>query len=444
MQINYDRKQKSDIVISRPSAIEVEKYLKSWNNLKNYKLQEDALDKLFFKLLPRNEEISDILLKVATLNDFYSTNIFSVYPVAEHILSLKIDERLRQGDATLVNEIQNVAINGVTRKFYSFSTKYCSHHNPKEYPIYDSYVEKVLKYFRKTDKFSKFKNADLKDYQKFKNIIIAFREYYDLEEFNLKEIDQYLWQLGKEYFPNKYQRLFLTQKGNLMSYKFLLFDLDHTLLDFDTAEDIALTHFLEEQGVAEIQTYKDYYIPMNKGLWRNLEQGKITKPELVNTRFSRLFSHFGIEKDGAELAFLYQQHIAQQGQTYAGASELLDSLTAADYEIYGATNGITAIQTGRMAHSDISPYFNHIFISEKMGTQKPEAQFYEKIAEQIPDFDLSQTLMIGDSLTADIAGANNAGLDSIWYNPKQLENESLFQPTYIAYSYDDIIRLLVP
>ena len=204
MQINCSRKQKSAIVISKPSASEVEKYLKSWKNLKNYKLQEDALDKLFFELLPSNEEISDILLKVATLNDFYSTNIFSVYPVAEHILSLKIDERLRQGDVTLVNEIQNVTINGVTRKFYSFSTKYCSHHNPNEYPIYDSYVEKVLKYFRKTDKFSKFKNADLKDYQKFKNIIIAFREYYGLEEFNLKEIDQCLWQLGKEYFPNKY------------------------------------------------------------------------------------------------------------------------------------------------------------------------------------------------------------------------------------------------
>ena len=179
--------------------------MKTWKNLKNYKLQEDALDKLFFELLPSNEEISDILLKVATLNDFYSTNIFSVYPVAEYILSLKIDERLRQGDVTLVNEIQNVTINGVTRKFYSFSTKYCSHHNPKEYPIYDSYVEKVLKCFRKTDKFSKFKNSDLKFYQKFKNIIIAFREYYGLEEFNLKEIDQYLWQLGKEYFPNKYK-----------------------------------------------------------------------------------------------------------------------------------------------------------------------------------------------------------------------------------------------
>ena len=137
--------------------------MKMWKNLKNYKLQEDALNKLFFELLPSNDEISDILLKVATLNDFYSTNIFSVYPVAEHILSLKIDERLRQGDVTLVNEIQNVTINGVTRKFYSFSTKYCSHHNPKEYPIYNGYVEKVLKYFRKTNKFAKFKNSDLKD-----------------------------------------------------------------------------------------------------------------------------------------------------------------------------------------------------------------------------------------------------------------------------------------
>ena len=228
-----------------------------------------------------------------------------------------------------------------------------------------------------------------------------------------------------------------------LSYKFLLFDLDHTLLDFDTVEDIALTHFLKEQGVTKIQTYKDYYIPMNKGLWRELEQGKITKLELVNTRFSRLFAHFGIEKDGAELALLYQQHIAQQGQTYAGASELLDSLTAADFEIYGATNGITAIQTGRMAHSDIAPYFNHIFISEKMGTQKPEALFYEKIAEQIPDFDLSQALMIGDSLTADIAGANNAGMDSIWYNPKKLINNSSAQPTYRVSSYEEIKKLLL-
>ena len=94
--------------VPNPSILEVKKYLKSWSELENYKLQEDALDKLFFELIPKNEDISDILLKVATLNDFYSTNIFSVYPLAKHILSIDIDERLRQGDVALVKEIQKV------------------------------------------------------------------------------------------------------------------------------------------------------------------------------------------------------------------------------------------------------------------------------------------------------------------------------------------------
>lgn len=191
--------------IPRPSVSEVKKYLKLWNELENYKLQEEALDKLFFELAPRNEAISDILLKVATLNDFYSTNIFSVFPLAKRILSLDIDERLKQGDESLVNEIQKVTYSGRTKNFYSFATKYCSHHNPSEYPIYDSYVEKVLKYFRKKDKFAHFKNKDLKDYQKFKSIILTFRSYYGLGEFSIKKIDQYLWQVGKEYFPNNYK-----------------------------------------------------------------------------------------------------------------------------------------------------------------------------------------------------------------------------------------------
>ena len=93
---------------------------------------------------PKNTDITDILLKVSTLNDFYSTNIFSVYPVAKHILSLGIDARLKAGDVTLVNDIKQIAINGTERNFYSFASKYCSHHNPLDYPIYDSYVDVVL------------------------------------------------------------------------------------------------------------------------------------------------------------------------------------------------------------------------------------------------------------------------------------------------------------
>ena len=227
-----------------------------------------------------------------------------------------------------------------------------------------------------------------------------------------------------------------------MTYNFLLFDLDHTLLDFDAAEDVALTQLLKEEGVTDIQAYKDYYVPMNKSLWKDLELKKITKQELVNTRFSKLFSHFGIEKDGVYLAERYQFYLAQQGQVFSGAMELLDSLIDRGYELYAATNGITTIQTGRMAQSGLAPYFNQVFISEQLQTQKPDALFYEKIGQQIAGFSKEKTLMIGDSLTADIQGGNNAGIDTIWYNPHHLVNKSLAQPTYEVDSYLALLELL--
>ena len=236
--------------------------------------------------------------------------------------------------------------------------------------------------------------------------------------------------------------VYLRKENLKLSYKFLLFDLDHTLLDFDAAEDVALTQLLKEEGVADIQAYKNYYVPMNKALWKDLEQKKISKQELVNTRFSRLFAHFGQEKDGSFLAQRYQFYLAQQGQTISGAHELLDSLIERDYELYAATNGITAIQTGRLAQSDLAPYFNQVFISEQLQTQKPDALFYEKIGQQIAGFSKEKTLMIGDSLTADIQGGNNAGIDTIWYNPHQLENPTQAQPTYEVHSYRDLLDCL--
>ena len=227
-----------------------------------------------------------------------------------------------------------------------------------------------------------------------------------------------------------------------MKYKYLLFDLDHTLLDFDAAEDIALTQLLEEEGVEDIQAYKDYYVPMNKSLWKDLEQKKITKSELINTRFAKLFAHFGIEKDGAYLAERYQFFLSKQGQTFPGVEDLLRKLISQGYELYAATNGITAIQTGRLAQSGLAPYFNQVFISEQLQTQKPDALFYEKIGQQIAGFSKEKTLMIGDSLTADIQGGNNAGIDTIWYNPHHLENPTQAQPTYEIHSYQDLLDCL--
>lgn len=194
------RKMKQDL--PDPCVEQVEHYLTQWNSLEDYHLQENALDKLFFELCPENWDISDVLLKVSALNDFYSTHIFKVFPMAKHIVALGVDERLKAGDVSLVGDIQKIS--GRNINHYSFATKYCSHHKPFDFPIYDSYVDRVLRYYRRRDEFSDFIDSDLKEYEHFKAILMAFRSSYGLEAYNLKEIDKYIWLLGKEYFPKNY------------------------------------------------------------------------------------------------------------------------------------------------------------------------------------------------------------------------------------------------
>ncbi|MGT2844228.1 YjjG family noncanonical pyrimidine nucleotidase [Streptococcus hongkongensis] len=228
-----------------------------------------------------------------------------------------------------------------------------------------------------------------------------------------------------------------------MKKEILLFDLDHTLMDFDQAEEVALTDLLAECQVSDMSAYKDYYKPMNQAMWKSLEKKEITKQELVNTRFAKLFDHFGKDVDGPYLAERYQAHLKNQGQTYPGAAQLLADLRSAGYQLYAVTNGITKIQEGRLVHSDIGTYFEKVFISEQSGSQKPDRAFYDWIAAQIPGFDVQKTLAIGDSLTADIQGGHNAGIETVWYNPQGLENHSPAMPNYIISDYRQLRRLLL-
>ena len=188
-----------------PSVKDAEWFIEYWNELPSYSNQEKALDKLFMDICKRNDNIEDILIKCSSLNDFYSTNIFDIHTVAQHILSLHIDERLKDGDLSLVNDIAHVEVNGKDHFFYSFATKYCSHHQPEQYAIYDNYVEKVLLSMnsRKHKPFANFKREDLKDYETYMSVIKAFQERFGLMGYNIKQLDQYLWQLGKWYF-NQY------------------------------------------------------------------------------------------------------------------------------------------------------------------------------------------------------------------------------------------------
>ena len=195
------------ITIQKPTKELVKNYINKFlensdDKFRHYQYQEKAVIKIKDEF-PNNKEIIDILLKVGILNSFYSTNIFKPFSVAERILNLDIDRRLEEGDESLVKEIADNKIAGKNKNFYSFATKYCNMHNPKDYPIYDSYIKWILKLYNKQYNFYKFKNDELKDYKKFKEILKKFKEFFGLEDFSFKEIDQFLWTYAKEIRPIK-------------------------------------------------------------------------------------------------------------------------------------------------------------------------------------------------------------------------------------------------
>ena len=174
-----------------------------WNEWKRWEKtgpQEKALHLLFKERCPENTKIEDILVKVSVLNDFYKAGIFDkhIVTVSKHLLNCRIDKRLRGGDIDLVDKIARVEKIG--KNYYSFASKYCSHHRPEIYPIYDGYVRKTLWHFKNKDKFLEFKKKELdqlEEYEKFLKIVHAFKRHYGLESC-LRKIDIYLWLTGKK------------------------------------------------------------------------------------------------------------------------------------------------------------------------------------------------------------------------------------------------------
>ena len=124
------------------------------------------------------------------------------------------------------------------------------------------------------------------------------------------------------------------------------------------------------------------------------------------------------------------------------AHAFLSNVKDRGHKIYAATNGVSYIQRGRLQASSILPFFDDVFISDEVGAHKPSTDFFDKIAYQVHDFHPSSALMIGDSLTADIQGGNNAGIDSVWFNPSNLVNETPAVPTYQVKSYEEILKIL--
>lgn len=227
----------------------------------------------------------------------------------------------------------------------------------------------------------------------------------------------------------------------MKTYKTLLFDLDNTLLDFSAAEDIAFRKMVADQGFSYSDTLKTDYQILNQKLWQAYEHGEKSRDEVVTTRFSLFFETLGKEVDGILLEYRYRLYLEEGNQLMDGALELMKELSLR-FDLYIVTNGVSETQDKRLKSSGLFPFFKGVFVSEDTGFQKPMKEFFDWCFAKVPNIDIETTLIIGDSLSADIQGGINVGMDTCWINPFKVKNTSAIQPTYEISHLNELRELL--
>lgn len=200
-------------------------------------------------------------------------------------------------------------------------------------------------------------------------------------------------------------------------YKYLLIDLDDTIFDFQIAEHKALQRLFNKYAPEnDVEELSNTYKKINHELWGKYEKGEMKKDEIIKSRFSLTFSKLGLTLDGELAAISYQQFLGEGYDLLPNALETLSKLKSAGYLMYAATNGLERTQRSRIAGSAIEPFFKAVYISEQTGSQKPNPAFFDYVFNQSPEIVRSETLMIGDSISSDIAGGIAAGIDTCWFN----------------------------
>ena len=226
-----------------------------------------------------------------------------------------------------------------------------------------------------------------------------------------------------------------------MMIRNVLFDLDDTLFDFHKAEKIALTKTLVHFGIDPTEETLALYSAINAAHWKRLELGEISREEVKVGRYRELFKTIGVECDPVKATAYYESMLAIGHYFMPGAPELLEELYG-KYRLYIVSNGTAKVQEGRIGSSGIKKYMDGIFISQILGANKPDKQFFDICFSEIPDFSLSETVIIGDSLSSDIKGGINAGIITVWFNPKGIENDNDIKPDYTIKELSEVPGLL--
>ena len=224
-------------------------------------------------------------------------------------------------------------------------------------------------------------------------------------------------------------------------YPWLWFDADGTLFDYNAAETIALKNTFHSLKLPYQDGYLEIYRQINNDLWRALEQQEITPAALRLRRFELLLETLRLSSSYEKMSNVYVDQLAICAELMDGAIELLQILHQKS-KLVIVTNGLQAVQRSRLAHSPIKDFIIDIIISEEIGVAKPHVAFFETAASRLGNPPKADILIIGDSLTSDIQGGVNYGIDTCWYNPASEARTNDLPITYEIRHLRELLKIL--
>ena len=229
----------------------------------------------------------------------------------------------------------------------------------------------------------------------------------------------------------------------MAKYYCILFDADNTLLDFDAAESKALADTLRNYGIEPDAETVQTYRTINEELWRQLEKGQLRRDKLMAERFTRFLKAVDAAGNGAEMNKFYLDQLSTHPDL--AAPNVLDVLKELSEvaTLAVVTNGFDRVQSRRVAESGMKDFIEEVFVSEKLDSEKPNRKIFDAALRSLGVENREHVLMVGDSLTSDIQGGANAGLDTCWFNPSHTENPGKVIPTYEIASLEELYPLVM-
>lgn len=226
-----------------------------------------------------------------------------------------------------------------------------------------------------------------------------------------------------------------------MKFETILIDIDNTLLDFGAAETIAFKELLKSLNIEYSDALKAKYKTVNHQLWSDYEKGLIDSDTIKANRFAKAFADYNLDYTGVQMDAMYRENIENNNVIINNAYEMLEGLKD-KFRLVIATNGIASSQYKRLDNANMRDYFEFVAVSSELGATKPSHDFYRGIETVFPDLNPETTIIVGDSLSADIQGGVNWGIKTCWFNPSNLENTTSINPDYEVHDLLEVLDIV--